>query len=299
LENTTNREGLEETYRWLSQLSAPCVTHRKRLRQFLQQCNASLEHQQLNELIEPLERVLSAVTTTFELRMPREIRRQKQGVILLAWLVGNNDAEIQWQSARAPDRSLHLRSAIKSAFSIIEGGFTLPSVDDLVDQLVDEVARRHELCFPGFSYPDDLKKDELPQRLLWKRLETQSHPPEELPEWMRNIEKAPLELPSEFELDIERRDAELAAILERVICAAAKQDWASRHQAETPSRQAEQTSAVETLVDAMAERMQCPPDEVAAIFIPRLLHHRSRNHEECSANAHALHFLWSQLLTEP
>jgi hypothetical protein len=295
------RELLKDDYLWYRTLQNYEQEYRRQIAEFLDRvrherksefARTSFARRPADDAVGKLELALSEVSGTINLAMPGRVRREGSGSVTLVWQDRGEqpDAELFWEPE---GERIGLRSAIASGLRY-SARLSHDDVSFFTGSLIDEICNVHELEIPEFHYERGLAFREPPARLRWERSETTLAGSDELPEWMTDEGPAPKEL--ELEHAVSGRDPVLAELIDRVLCAAALED---HYQSEKLSREerAQRVSAVEQLVNAVAQRVGTPREEVVRLFAPALVDRQSRaeGRAECAANTSALQFLLSQL----
>jgi len=301
--STQEREALKQDYLWYLTLDRCQQEYRQQLHGFLERlrherarefARTSFAHRAREDALGKLELALSEASGTINLAMPEHVRREGQGAVTIQWRgAQGTEAELSWY----PDgERIDLREALSSGLRH-SARLDPADVSFFTDHLIDEIRNVHELELPEFHYEQGLRSRQPPSRLLWTRSTTTPARPAELPESLAQGTRAPQAL--ELELALGGADPELAELIDRVLCAAAAEDYAASEKL-TPAERARRAAAVEELVTAVARRAGIPDREVVRLFAPVLVDHPSSagGPAECAANARALQFLLTQL-TEP
>jgi RNA polymerase sigma-70 factor (ECF subfamily) len=246
------------------------------------------------DLLQRIQRSLSGIGAAIERNMTTETRRSRKGEALLSWT--SEDADISWKDK--PQPVVRLRPAAQRAFAV-HG--EIPGEESLwlADQLVAEIASRHHLCIPCFFYPDNLQAGQKPPTLHWVRGETRVVEESGLPLRMQTRERLDLHVPAPIELELARRDAALAELLDRALCAAATADQRSQ-ETFAPAKDPEEgdaSSRLADLVQLVSARTGRELAEVVALFRQALLlgQRDVKSAEDCNARTQALAFLWAYL----
>ncbi len=291
------RELLKKDYLWYRTLDKYGDEYRQQIGDFLERVRKQHEGdfartsfaERPGAAIAKLELALSEASGTLNLAMPEHVRRQGHGTVTLRWQGPDTepDAEVRWEPSEPPiglRRALY--SGLRNSASLGHSDVTF-----FARRLIDEIRNVHELELPEFAYQSGLGRGQPPAELHWIKSTTSLADAKELPEWIQHETSAPAEL--QLEHAVSGKDPVLAELIDRVLCAAALEDYSQveKHASE------ERVRAVEELVTVVARSVAVPREEVAALFAPIVVDHqpRARGSDECAANTHALQFLLGQL----
>lgn len=250
--------------------------------------------------IHALELALGGITNEIEREMPDIVLMVGEGEVKLKWT--DYDAELRWTEPQTQPIGLH--NACVHAFSVY-GQMPDSEARWFTFQLEDEIARRHQLVFPHFTFPAELEQGVRPATLVWTHQKTEPVPETDLPDWILASQEVSLDLPTGAGLDLYQRDRDLAALVDDVVFAAAREDWERTgleqknkpQEDEDEEEQEEPSRAVRELVETIADRSGREPQEVLELFARALQRRQKKTaaEDECAANTAALAFILSLL----
>jgi hypothetical protein len=171
----------------------------------------------------------------------------------------DDDALAYW--APADEMKTSLRS---TAYRALSASGRLPSEEAgwFAGQLLEEVAHRHRLAFPHFSFTPEFDRERRPLSLSWAPEEVESIGENQLPDWM--VEARSADAPPEVEIDWFTRNPELVELIDQTLCAAAAED--KRRRAAAADDDVELSpQVVEEFIDEVARQSGHHPARVVEL----------------------------------